>query len=154
MRSKVPPDPRYSSIWVDANFFDDSIGPAERAAADTLVDSDLIIAVPHTVRREVEHPNTPPKTRSRLSELPYTLDMNQDDSRRIAQIRELMRGNAQPGKHDADASHLYDAALWQAGYFVTCDARILKRAPAILAMFNDLWVVRPSELVAIFEAAG
>ena len=57
-----------------------------------------------------------------------------------------------PGKHDRDADHLYDAALWQAGYFVTCDRRIARKAGEIVDVITDLWIVTPSELLTIYNA--
>jgi hypothetical protein len=38
-----------------------------------------------------------------------------------------MRGSARPGKHDADARHLFEAGKY-CSYFITHDERILKRA--------------------------
>ena len=80
-----------------------------------------------------------------------TEDRGYHDVRRAEAVRSILRGNAKPGRHDADAAHLIDAAHWQAGYFVTLDARILARSSQILAALTDVWVVRPTELLAIFE---
>ena len=64
-----------------------------------------------------------------------------------------MQGNAMARKHEQDAQHLYDAALWQCAYFITCYVRILKRDDAIASVIDDLWIVRPSALLALFHAA-
>jgi predicted nucleic acid-binding protein len=63
-----------------------------------------------------------------------------------------MQGNAEPGKHVKDASHLADAAAWLAAYFVTCDRRILRKADQIASEL-DVRVVTPSELITIYDAA-
>ena len=72
MKVKRQPDPRYSSIRVDTHFFDNSIGLSERQAADELLKlayEDLSIAVPHSVRTELDHPNTPEATRMRAGDV-------------------------------------------------------------------------------------
>jgi len=126
-----PPDPRYAGIRVDANFFHDDIDPSERHAADRLLDlaeaMEISMAVPHTVRVELDHPNTPVATRERAARLAYTLDTGIGNQRRLSLVQGVMQGNALPGRHHKDAAHLYDSALWQCAYFVTCDQRILKK---------------------------
>src|SRR5690349_2055316 len=103
------PDPRYASIRVDTHFFDDSIGTAERAAADRLIELagalELTIATPHSVWKELDDPRTPAETRRRAAELIYTLDTGTADAGRLAAARQLMQGNARTGKHHKDADH-------------------------------------------------
>lgn len=154
-RRRLPPDPRFAGIRVDNNFFDSSIGSIERQAADQIIELaeslTLSVAVPHTVRAELAHPNTPAETRQRAARLPYTLDTGMGDRARLTVVKSIMLGNAQPGKHEADASHLYDSALWQCSYFVTCDARLLRKDDSLAEVIDDLWIVRPSQLMAIFR---
>ena len=40
-KPRKPQDPRFTAIRVDNHFFDDSIGPTERASADKLVELSL-----------------------------------------------------------------------------------------------------------------
>ncbi len=140
---------------MDANFFHDTIPAEERAAADRLIllaeQMVLSIAIPHTVRRELDHPNTPLSAQRRANRLVYTLDTGLGDRSRLDKVRQVMQGNATPGRHHSDAAHLHDTAAWQAGYFVTCDGRILKKASEITAAIGDIWIVRPTELAAIFD---
>jgi hypothetical protein len=140
---------------VDAHFFDDSIGAVERLAADRLLhlaeEGALSIAVPYSVRAELDHPNTPPEVRRRSARLPFTFDTGLGDPRRLQLAKQIMRGNAQSGKHDADASHVYDAVAWQADYFVTCDARVHRKGPDLANVFDRLWIVAPSSLLKIYR---
>jgi len=150
-----PPDPRYAGVRVDANFFHDDIPSNERKAADRLLElaetMEISMAVPHTVRAELDHPNTPAAARERATRLIYTLDTGMANLARLRLVQGVMQGNALPGRHDKDSAHLYDSALWQCAYFVTCDGRILKKQGKLGAVISDLWVVRPTELVAIYE---
>jgi predicted nucleic acid-binding protein len=149
------PDPRYAGVRVDANFFHDDIAPDERLAANRLIElaeaSELSIVIPHTVRSELDHPNTAAATRARAARLVHTLDTGMGNRVRLRLVQGVMQGNAQPGKHHKDAAHLYDSALWHCGYFVTCDERILKKQAELRAVVPDLWVVRPTEMIAIYE---
>lgn len=155
VRRRRPRDPRYCAIRVDTHFFDDSIGPSERTSADLLLDlaenGVLSIAVPHSVRSELEHPNTPPEALRRSVRLPFTYDTGIGSAANREAVRRIMQGNAGPGRHVKDANHLYDAAAWSAGYFVTCDGRIHRKANEIAEALPELWIVRPSELVAIYD---
>jgi hypothetical protein len=150
-----PPDPRYAGIRVDAHFFDDGIAPEERQAADRLIDLaealTISMAIPHTVRTELDHPNTPISTKARAARLVYTLNTGMADYGRLSMVQTVMQGNAGAGKHHKDAAHLYDSALWQCAYFVTCDERILKKQNELRAIVSDLWVVRPTEMIAIYD---
>jgi len=151
----VPPDPRYVGVRVDNNFFDDSLDDVERSAADAImqlaIDMKLLIAIPHTVRKELDNPRTPRSARERANQLVYTLDTGMGDPAALAKVASIMRGNALPGKHAADAAHLYDTAIWQAGYFVTCDRRVLQKATQLVAVIGQLWIVKPSELMVIYN---
>ncbi len=154
-RNRSSPNPRYAAIRVDAHFFDDSIDAKERAAADVLIslaeENVLSIAVPYSVRKELDHPNTPLNTRQCASRLPFTYDTGLGRADRLALAKQIMRGNALSGRHDADASHVYDAVVWQAGYFVTCDTRVHKKAAELAAAFEDVWIVSPSRLLEILR---
>jgi hypothetical protein len=64
----------------------------------------------------------------------------------------IMRGNAEPGKHAADASHLLEAAETGCCYFITEDARILKkRAELATALPPTLQIVPLVEFFEIFD---
>ena len=79
------------------------------------------------------------------------MDMGSGDQRRLAEVKRIMQGNAKPPKHHADATHLYDAALWQAAYFVTCDRRIHAKQNELMGANLGLWIVGPSQLLVIYE---
>jgi hypothetical protein len=71
------------------------------------------------------------------------------DRRRIQQI---LQGNALPGKHAADASHLSEAATGFS-YFITHDTRILKRRDELHAvLLPTLTIVTLEEFFCILAA--
>jgi hypothetical protein len=45
----------------------------------------------------------------------------------LGAIRSLLKGNAQAGRHDADAEHLFEASKYGGGYFITQDRRMLAK---------------------------
>ncbi len=49
-----------------------------------------------------------------------------------------------------DAFHLVEAAKW-GSFFVTLDRRISKKSADIEAVLPGLWIVSPTELLAIFD---
>lgn len=153
--SRRPPDPRFAAIRVDANFFDGARGEPERDAADQLMrlsSDELSIAVPHSVRRELDRVATPEETRRRADLLPFTYDTGWGDPLRQHQVEVVLRGNAKHGAHEADAAHVYDSVCWAAGYFVTLDRRIHKKGEEIRRLCPDLWIVRPTELLEIYRS--
>jgi hypothetical protein len=156
-RPRKPQDPRFAAIRVDNNFFQDGIGPVERDSADKLIRlslaGELSICVPHSVKRELEHPSTPRKVYLRSIQLPFTYDTGLGSRARQEVVRRILRGNASSDKHRADADHVYDAACWLAGYFVTCDERFHRKSAELASVLTDLWIVKPSELMAIYDEA-
>ncbi len=149
-RPRVWPDPRDKPILVDAHFLDEHIELGERAAVDRLIEyhdaGEISLIVPHTVWAEWDHPNTPEFVRRRRSDFIYTLDT--DSVANAYGLIMLMRGNALPGKHEADGRHLTVAAMWS-GYFTTLDRRMLNRRDTILEY--GVIVATPSELVSRLE---
>jgi predicted nucleic acid-binding protein len=72
-----------------------------------------------------------------------------DDRRRVAAV---LQGNAQPGKHAADASHLSEAAETGCAYFITHDKRILaKRGELHRDLPPSLSIVTLTEFFEVFD---
>jgi len=96
------------------------------------------------VRDEVHHPKTPRNVKAvfepQIFNLRPRLNVSQDELRK--KVRDIMQGNALTGKHDADASHLCEAAETGCGYFITHDNRILdKRGDLSAALPPTLTIV-------------
>ncbi len=73
-------------------------------------------------------------------------------------VRAILQGNAGPHRHQADASHLSEAAETGCAYFITNDRRILKKRPELsVALPPTLAIVTLAEFFDIlddFEVVG
>jgi hypothetical protein len=151
-----PLDPRKCSVAIDGNSLDRP--DATRAMAVTrllaLFDAGKInLIVPKGVRKEIEHPRTPvEKKETGLSKI-FTLpvELNSEEQELHRRITEELRGNAQPGRHDADADHLFEAAKYS-GYFITHDQRILDKSSKLRGLLPpSLNVMTLVEFLEIFD---
>ena len=76
----------------------------------------------------------------------------QEERRRVAVV---LQGNAKPGKHAADASHISEAAETGCAYFITEDVRILdKRAELGRVLPPTLKIVTLMEFFEAFRRAS
>ena len=154
-----PPDPRYHPALIDAHILDRSIGAANVAAVERILEltrsTQLMVLLPCSVKHELDRPETPADVRRRATDLIYSLklDLTPGEARLHREARAILQGNAKPGKHAMDAFHLVEAAKW-GSFFVTLDGRIIKKAAEIRAVLPGLWIVNPVELLAIFDQHG
>jgi len=150
-------DPRYHPSCIDAMVLDRTGSPD-----DAVVDKILTLAeggtkislyLPHSVKVEIEHPNTPADTKQRASGLIYTepVTLTEAEKRLHHDIRELLRGNAKLGKHDRDAFHVVEASKY-GSYFITNDERILKNRQELTKRLG-LDVVTPTEFLERYRDA-
>jgi hypothetical protein len=125
-------NPRKTNIALDANALDrkGTEGDALVDRFNALVASGTVtVVVAHGVRREIQHPHTPPHVKDavlpRIFNLRPGLNAAQQEERRRVAV--VLQGNAQPGKHAADASHISEAAETGCTYFITEEVRILRK---------------------------
>jgi predicted nucleic acid-binding protein len=141
-------------VILDAHLLDEHIDSNERSAADLIFalakDEGLSIFLPHSVKAEIDDPNTPAATRERASEFIYTMAVG-EDPRSAARFELLLRGNAAPGRHSADARHLAVACRFGGGFFLTLDKRMLDREADIRLACPGLWVIRPTKLLDLMQ---
>jgi hypothetical protein len=150
-------DPRICNIGHDANALDRNGSPRDalvdrfRALATTGM---LIVVVGGGVRDEIQNPHTPADVKEavlpRIFNLrPGLIASQREDRRRVAAV---LQGNAQPGKHAADAAHLSEAAETGCAYFITHDKRILaKRAELRRVLPPSLAIVTLTEFFDVFD---
>jgi hypothetical protein len=62
-----------------------------------------------------------------------------------------MRGNAAPGKHDADAFHVFEAAKYGGRHLTTNDKRILSKK-AEISELAGIDVVTPTEFLEHYDS--
>ena len=84
---------------------------------------------PSGVVDEMLHPHAPEEiraaARSARARPAFPLSARQHIDR--IRVRSILRGNGRAGKHDADASHLSEAAEAGCGTFITWDSKILRK---------------------------
>jgi hypothetical protein len=90
------------------------------------------LVVPSSVRRELQHPNTPAYVKQIALRVIYTLDVTPTEMevQMIERMKRIIQGNARPGRHDQDATHLVEASKY-GRYFITKDARLLAKADIV-----------------------
>ena len=127
-------DPARCNVAVDASGLSRPAGDTIRAGqvdrllklhADGMLHSSCLTRV----WDELHRAGTPSPKRAAANDMIFTIKtgLTIDEQRRRQVIKTALQGNAKPGKHDADAEHLAEAAKY-GGYFVTHDDRILSAA--------------------------
>jgi hypothetical protein len=109
--------------------------------------------VPKRVREEIQNPQTPAHVQEAALPKLFTIPvgLNSDEQQRKLIIEQELQGNAKPGKHMADADHLFEAAKY-GGYFITHDQRILTRTGRLREVLPpSLTVVALVDFLAIFD---
>jgi hypothetical protein len=155
--TRRPLDPRICNIALDANALDRDGTEMDRLVerfCGLLSARAIRVVVAGGVRGEVQHKRTPKGVKAMV--LPQIFNLRpgltasqQSDRRRVQTI---LRGNAQPGKHVADASHLSEAAETGCSYFVTHDKRILNKRRALhAALPPTLTIVTLKEFFVLLD---
>ena len=153
-------DPRIHNSFVDANFWDISGASLEDAAVSEIMKlyhrEDIILIMPHSVKAEIDHPNTPPKIKRQAADLLFTepTNLTPNEWAMHAKILKMIQGDAKPGRHDRDIMHLFEAEKYGGGYFITKDIRVLKKAREVERMLTSLRVVQPSEFMQYYRSRG
>jgi hypothetical protein len=154
--TRRPLDPRICPVAIDANALNRDGGERDDLVDRLLGLSSAVtirLLLPKRVREEILNARTP--THIQKAALPQiftiSVGLNSDEQRRHRIIVQELRGNAKPGKHEADADHLFEAAKY-GGYFITHDDRILTRAGRLGDVLPpSLTVVTLKDFLAIFD---
>jgi hypothetical protein len=150
-------DPRICNIACDANAVDRD-GTSRDSLVERLVGlsaaGTLNLVVAGGVRQEVLHPHTPDEVKEIVLPQIYNLRPGLVAAQRTDRDRvlKILQGNAMPGKHDADASHLSEAAETGCAYFITHDSRILgKRTELHSVLPPSLTIVTIGGFLEIYD---
>ncbi len=152
-------DPAICNVAIDANALDKPEGDSARAdQVDRLLTlwaaRGVNLVVPHGVLAEMQRPATPAPVRQAAVGAIYTIKtgLTEDERRRRQAIARALQGNAQPGRHAADAEHLAEAAKY-GGYFITHDERVLKRSHGLGDLLGPaLRVVTLADFLQIYDS--
>ena len=150
-------DPRICNVAIDANSLDRSEDEAHASSVNrflALYEAEKIkIVVPKGVRLEFQHPHTPDHVKAAGLPKIFTLQvgLNSEERQERRNIELELQGNARPGKHAADADHLFEAAKYCA-YFITYDRRILDRTGKLRDILPpSLNILTLSKFLEIFD---
>lgn len=147
---------KFTNSFIDSCAFDPKYGPEQAAANEIFrLDSihDLSLLIAHSVRKELEHPNTPEWVkREGLSRI-YSIkvQLTRDEMALKREIHAILTGNGKPEKMKEDAEHIFEAQKY-GSCFVTTDERLLKRAADINALCSVV-ILKPSKFLEYVRAA-
>ena len=148
----------HGNIFLDANTFDyithenDLLGQLFALHEANKIN----IVISGRVRDETIHPNTPREVRVLAEVQNFTLPVQLigTERSRLNEIKRLMGGNAQSGKHDADAQHIFDASKNGGRYLITHDKRILAKRLELESLLTPFRVVTLDEFSAALKEFG
>ena len=104
----------------------------------------VVPIVPHSVMKEIDHPNTPSWKKKKAHELVSTVDLGltQEKNKKLQALKEIITDN--------DALHVL-IAQDSAAYFVTADNRYIVKKQEIEQILLGIKICKPSEFVRIVE---
>lgn len=155
----MPPrhiNPEICNIALDANALDRG-GSTRDALVDRFVELKqsgvLRVVIPGGVRTEVSHPSTPGHVQKEVLPEIFNLRPSLNSAQRASRrrVEALLRGNAQPGTHSADASHVSEASETGCSYFITEDRRILSKRDDLRQEVPSLLIVTLEEFFDIYD---
>jgi hypothetical protein len=153
-----PLDPRRSNISIDGNVLNRGDSDEGNRRIDRLLNLSgeraINFVIAGGIRDEVVHPATPSGKKAVVLPQIFNLrpgrNSQQDADRRV--VAAILQGNAKPQTHAADASHLSEAAETGCAYFITGDARILRKRKELSgALPPSLQIVTLEEFLEIYD---
>ena len=143
-------NPWITNTLLDSCAFDPA-NREEQQAADELFrlhrEKELSLAIAHSTKREIEHPNTPHWVKREASAKLFSMQVQLTPQELTIKnkLHALITGNGKAEKYAADAEHIFEAQKY-GSYFVTADGRLLDKASEVRALCGVI-VLLPSELL-------
>lgn len=146
--------PWNTSSMLDSCAFDPKYSPEEDCALKLhklSSEKDLPLLIAHSVKKELEHPNTPSWVKTVAATRIYSLKTTRTTGEvsRLEKIHAILTGNGRPEKYLQDAEHVYEASKY-GSYFVTTDRRILEKSGEISEIVA-IKILLPSEFLRLVE---
>lgn len=148
-------DPRLLNTFLDATVLHRK-GDVEDEVVEeilrTAFERRVVLILPHSVKDEISHSNTPSEVKSRAQGLIYStpVQLTVAEKELHRRVRHVIRGNAKAGKHDADAFHLVESDKHGGGYFLTNDKRLLRKKTE-LSHLLQIEIVTPTEFLSVLK---
>jgi hypothetical protein len=152
---KKPPDPKYGSVFFDSCAFDggnEQEQAASNEARSLFAESGGEIKIVHSVKKEIDFPNTPQSVKDEANQLIYTIEvqLNPEEEAELNDVQNIIVGDGSLEKREADCRHVFEAIKY-GRYFVTTDKGILNHSKEILDRFSTLFIVKPTEFLSIIN---
>ncbi|HET8801760.1 MAG TPA: hypothetical protein VFN01_11315 [Marinobacter sp.] len=146
--------PWATNSMLDSCAFDPKYSPEDECASKLhrlCSEKDLPLFIAHSVKKELEHPNTPRWVKAEAAARIYSLKTNRtaDELSRFKKIHQILTGNGRPDKYLQDAEHVFEASKY-GSYFVTTDRRILDKSKKISEIVA-VKILLPSEYLRLVE---
>lgn len=149
-----PLNPFIANIFLDSCAFDPKYHPEDSASMDLYQlyeRGELILHIAHSTQKEIEHSNTPLWVKQEANTFISTFkgQLIEEEAKRKKEILNILAGNGNPERMRSDAEHVFEASKY-GSYFVTTDARILKKQ-AELHQLCGVIILKPSEIMEIIR---
>ena len=146
-------NPLITIIFLDSCAFDPYY-PEDSASMELYQlceQGELVLHIAHSTQKEIEHPNTPSwvKQQANMSISTYKFQLIEEEIRRKDEILFILSGNGNPDRVRNDAEHVFEASKY-GSYFVTTDARILKKQAELYSLCGVV-ILKPTEILKIIR---
>lgn len=147
-------NPWNTNSMFDSCAFDPKYSPEHDCALKLhklFSEKDVPILIAHSVKKELEHPNTPRWVKAEAAVRICSLKTTRTsvELSRLEKIHAILTGNGRPEKYLQDAEHVYEASKY-GYYFVTTDRRILDKSVEI-SQIVAVKILLPSEFLRLLE---
>ncbi len=151
----MPPNPFLAPVFFDSCAFDGGDRRAQQASieARTLFEENSgMINILHSIRKEIEYPNTPQWVKGLANDYILTLEVSLtgQENNELRDVETIIVGNGNLENRRADCRHVFEAQKY-GHYFVTTDNGILRHSTAIKNRFSTLFIIRPTEFLEIIK---
>ena len=149
-----PINPLITNVFLDSCGFDPKYAPEDTASMELYrlyEQGKLVLHIAHSTQKELEHPNTPSWVKKEANTFIFTYEVQliDEEIKQKKDILNILTGNGNPDRMRNDAEHVFEAAKY-GSYFVTTDARILKKQIELQKLCG-VNILKPSEIMEIIR---
>ena len=143
------------NVFLDSCAFDPKIPEEQRASFQILKwaeDMTVVPIIPHSVIKELEHPNTPKGVKAVAMQFVYTykVSLTPEQRKQLQAIESIVIGKGDRANYKNDAMHIFIADD-SGRYFITTENRLIRKKDEIKRVSTGLEICKPTEFVEIVE---
>ncbi|MFC1704039.1 hypothetical protein ACFL1E_04585 [Candidatus Omnitrophota bacterium] len=112
----------------------------------------LVLILPYSVLKELDHPRTPPSVKEEALKHVFTKEVSLDGKqlKKLRAIESVIVGKGKKNKYKNDALNVFISDD-SGEYFITTDKRLIKRSRQIREISDGIKICKPTELIKIVE---